>query len=76
MPSHKTISQLVESTVEGTSLPDRVEDLDLFSRRTVNRYAARHKIAPADALTQLLANGSTNAADWAEAKALAMAIRQ
>jgi hypothetical protein len=70
------ISQLVGSTVASTSLPDRVEDLDVFSRRTVNRYAARHELSPADALATLLANGSTNAADWAEAKALAKAVRR
>jgi hypothetical protein len=76
MPSRNTISQLVTNATADTTLPDRVEDLDVFALRAVNRYAARHELSPADALATLLANGSTNAADWAEAKALAKAIRR
>ncbi|MFF1635934.1 hypothetical protein [Leifsonia sp. NPDC058248] len=76
MPNHNTISQLVADATADTTLPDRVEDLDVFSRRTVDRYAARHKLSPADALATLLVNGSTNLADWAEAKALAKAVRR
>ncbi|WP_431247269.1 hypothetical protein [Leifsonia xyli] len=76
MPGPALISQLVSDVAAASPIPNRLEELDSRSRRHVESAARRLDLTPADALTQLFADEKANAADLAEAHAIAKAVRR
>lgn len=76
MPSRERIAEIAVEVQAAAPFSGAYADLDPFARQTVDAYARAHEIAHEDALAALLAAQTADAADHAEAVAIAKAVRR